>query len=703
MRREELGCSFMKGTRKILLPDSRFSFKDIGISRGESNLIVSNSCMVRAFDLSLAVPRTTSLRNLLNGVEYTCGERSEGDFSFMGYNMPGSKCTTDYTIESVEVETNAAGFLDGEHVVVRLRIRDSVQEILFVREYFLYPDLPVIACRCGIQAAVTPNIFWAPRCLSFNRGEQDYPMESRMDSISLRKDFDVFRAVEFRGRTDYSNDLLVEKPHSGPAFSAMGNLLFAGQSGGAGVFILQEAPPSNERRDLDPHDFRYSDQNLHSYGWGIAPHEVRPERILYGYRNVIGLYGGDEIEGRRVLKDYLRTRFPQNHQRDFSVMVNPWGSGTFHKDCSEQFLLDEIKASSELGATHYQIDDGWQTGKGLSALTRLNQAAGKDFWQPAAGRFPGGFAKLHETATAHQIELALWIAPSFNREYRDWKDFVDLIGGLHRKFGIRMVKVDGVRLRTKEAEDNLEKLVRTLRIESQGEILFDFDTTDGQRLGYFYFLEYGNIFLENRYACHNWGQLYHPEQVLKNLWTISRYVRPQTLQIEVTDYLNINRDYYDEQGASHPDLYSPRYWAAVTLFANPLIWLAPSKLAPSIKAAYSEIIQLHLENREGIFRGEIFPVGTQPDGRSLTGFQSHHFASGTGFLIIYRELGAPEAGSIRMLFVRDAQLLMTNLSDDAGILEKPAGAESVEVNLETPGSFQLFRYESKAARPTTPA
>jgi len=271
--------------------------------------------------------------------------------------------------------------------------------------------------------------------------------------------------------------------------------------------------------------------------------------------------------------------------------------------------------------------------------------------------------------------------------------FVDLIGGLHRKFGIRMVKVDGVRLRTKEAEDNLEKMVRALRLESNGEILFDFDTTDGQRLGYFYFLEYGNIFLENRYACHNWGQVYHPELVLRNLWTLAGYVRPQTLQIEVTDYLNINRDYYESQGISHPDVYSPRYWAAVTLFANPLIWLAPSKLAPSIKTAYREIIALHLQYREGIFSGEIFPVGSKPDGGSLTGFQSHRFEDNSGFLVLYRELGAPEAGSVEMHFVNPFHMKFTSLSDGSCIIEKPAGQDRLAVELESPGSFRLYKYQ----------
>jgi hypothetical protein len=376
-------------------------------------------------------------------------------------------------------------------------------------------------------------------------------------------------------------------------------------------------------------------------------------------------------------------------------MVNPWGSGSFTKDLSEAFLLKEIQASSELGATHYQIDDGWQTGKSLSALIHDNQAIGEDFWNISKDRFPEGLGRVHQAAIKHGVELALWLAPSFNREFRDWKCFVNLIGGLHRKFGMRMFKIDGVELRTKAAEDNLEQLVRTLRIESDGKILFNFDTTAGQRAGYFMFLEYGNIFLENRYACHRWGQVYHPEQVLRNLWTLAQYVRPQTLQIEVTDYLNINRDYYDQLGVSHPDLYSPEYWAAVTLFAQPLVWLSPSKLDPKIQAIYRNVLRLHLQHRDGIFSGEIFPVGNKPDGASITGFQSHHFKDGSGFLILYRELKAPAIGKVKIHFALDAHLVLTSLSDDSGVIEKCAGQETVEASLAAPGSFRFFKYERK--------
>ena len=678
-----------------LLPGTEIRWADIRITRTATELELSNSKLVRVLDLSLAVPRTKNLRHSPLNTEYASARLNEMDFSFMGYNLPDSKRTTHFTLESVEVEKNTDCVLDGSHVLVRLHIHDTIQGLHFVREYFIYPDLPILATRCGIRAAVSPNLSWSPRCLSFNQNSQASLLESRVDSVRLAKGFGDFRAVEFFGRSDYTNDFLREHPLAGPTFTVQGNLLFAEKIGVGGIFFLQEAPPSSERRDIELHDFRLEDETVHSCCWGVAPHEVSPEATLYGYRSVIGLYGEEELGGRRLLKEYLRTRFPQDRNKDFSIMVNPWGSGSFTKDLSEAFLLKEIQASSELGATHYQIDDGWQTGKSLSALVHDNQAIGEDFWNISKDRFPEGLNRVHQAAIEHGVELALWLAPSLNREFRDWKCFVNLIGGLHRKFGMRMFKIDGVELRTKAAEDNLEQLVRTLRIESSGKILFNFDTTAGQRAGYFLFLEYGNIFLENRYACHRWGQVYHPEQVLRNLWTLAQYVRPQTLQIEVTDYLNINREYYDQLGVSHPDLYSPQYWAAVTLFAQPLVWLSPSKLDPKIQAIYRDVLRMHLQHRDRIFSGEIFPVGNKPDGASITGFQSHHFKDGSGFLILYRELKAPAIGKVKIHFALDAHLVLTSLSDDSGVIEKGAGQETVEVSLAAPGSFRFFKYEQK--------
>lgn len=44
------------------------------------------------------------------------------------------------------------------------------------------------------------------------------------------------------------------------------------------------------------------------------------------------------------------------------------------------------------------------------------------------------------------------------------------------------------------------------------------DLTNGRRVGYHWFTEYGNIFMENRYT--DWGN-YYPYKTLRNIWQLS--------------------------------------------------------------------------------------------------------------------------------------------------------------------------------------
>ena len=225
-----------------LLPGTEIRWADIRITRTATELELSNSRLVRILDLSLAAPRTKSLRHTPINSEYASTRINQMDFSFMGYNLPDSKRTTDFTLESVEVEKNTDCVLDGPHVLVRLQIHDTIQGLHFVREYFIYPDLPILATRCGIRAAVSPNLSWSPRCLSFNQNAQTSFLESRMDSLRLAEGFGDFRAVEFFGRSDYTNNFLREQPLAGPTFTAQGNLLFAEKIGVGGIFFFAGSP-----------------------------------------------------------------------------------------------------------------------------------------------------------------------------------------------------------------------------------------------------------------------------------------------------------------------------------------------------------------------------------------------------------------------------------------------------------------------------
>ena len=671
-----------------------FQSNDIVVRVDGDRLSISNSRISRELDLGSGMPVTMSLADAVTGAELADPKGDDADFRFMGYATPFDDSTAACRVSRILCEERADGLFAAQHVAVIVEIEEAVQRITFRREYMVFPNLPVISCRTGISATAQPNIFWTRRgdLHTLTRHGVGF-LESCVDSFRLRSYPDHLETVEFAGRTDYGNDHVRETEHD-PAASvirATGNLLVC-EFEGTGVFVIQQAPPSAERRDLEEYDFRVEGGRVHSLCWGISPWEVSPDRMLFSYWHTVGVFHGGRIEMTRALKDYLRVRFGKDHERDFSVTVNPWGCGQFPQLLSEEFLCADIEAAGRLNATHYQIDDGWQSGRSLRRLVRHNRAVDMEFWSVCREVLPDGFHAISQAARDSGVELALWMAPSFNQDYRDWEAFADLVYGYYRDHGFRMFKLDAIRTRTKAAEDNLEHMLRALRERTGGDILFNLDTTNGQRPGYFLFLEYGNIFLENRYACHEWGQRYHPEITLRNLWRLSRYVRPQSLQIEVTDPALINAATYERDGVNRPDEYSPEYWVAVTLFANPLIWLAPSRLAPDVADTYAKVIDLHRTHRRGVFGGEIFPVGAEPDGGSWTGLQSHRSGTDSGYLVVYRELRAPERGTVELHLVKETPLILHSLSDVSGRITKPAGASAVAVSLPSPGSFRLYRY-----------
>lgn len=665
----------------------RFEHEDVSVELNDGTLIISNSKIKRVLDISAGVPRTVSLEDG-EGRVFASPLTDAEDFSFIGINFPSSKYGRKFSVTSVEAKWNPPSLFDGGMVAVSIFSKEETQGVETLREHFIYPGLPVIAGRVSIKTAVMPNVLWTDRGglkrnSNRNTATAVEQLESCVDRLQLSGVKPRF-SVEFSGRTDYTNDIVVKRAIHGDR--ANGNLLFC-EDDDCGLFILQEAPPSGERRDFEEYDFRIAGNAVLSCCWGVHPSEVRPEEWFAGYRNAIGVYHG-KADGCALLKRYLKTRFPNDQEKCGAPMVNPWGCGQFSASLDESFLVREVAAAGRMGAGCYQVDDGWQHGAGLAELTGFNRAMSLDFWR-FSEKLPSGFDNVSKAAKAAGVELALWLAPSSNAEYRDWFEFSELVLDINRRYGIRIFKIDAIKLRTFEAERNLERMLRRAREVSNGEISFNLDVTNGQRSGYFMFLEYGSVFLENRYAYAGLG--YHPESTLRNLWSLAEYVRPQCLQIEIPFPGDIDHEFYESRHIDPPDLYPIEYWAAIAMFANPLLWLAPSMVDAVSADKYKRIMDLHARFRDEIFAGEIFPIGAMPDGKSFSGFQSHDFAKGSGIIIIFRELGSVKSrASLKLNFLSEKLRWERISGDDASVSQ--TSAEEIVVSMQNAPSFGLFKY-----------
>jgi hypothetical protein len=665
----------------------KFKYKDVIIRWDESSLQIANSKINRKFDLTGGFPRTISLQDG-GGNEFADANKSDCDGSFIGLNRPGFE-NSEYQNLGITAVSCPATLFDAELVQITVEIFEQVQQISWRRVYFIYPDFPAIAVTNSIQTPVTPLMYYQYRRDDAMDANKRFPidhLESCADSIKLNPEFNVTHSVEFRGRTDTFDHLVIKHNHS--ANLLRGNLLLCENSRNQGCLLLQEAPPSSERRDFEQYDFRINDTEIYSCNWGIPPEELTPEQRFVGYRHVIMLFDGKKSSNMQ-LKQYLKRRFPMNIDNNCSIMVNPWGCGRFARSLSEEFLIAEVAASSACGATHYQIDDNWQAGGNLGEMAIKNRHITPKYWQVGA-TVGGSFEKITQHAKDKMIELALWIAPSSNCEYRDWHTIAEIIFDFHTRYGFNIFKIDAMMIRTYEAEDNLRQMLESLRIRSQGKIYFNLDTTNGQRPGYFMFLEYGNIFLENRYVCHNWGVGYHPEQTLRNLWQLAQYIRPQTLQIEIPSPSDINPQFYLERKKSLPNVYAYEYWLAIAMFANPLLWFAPSRISPELQAITAKMMQLHQQHRKNIFAGEIFSIGQQPNGKAITGFYST-----SGYLIVYRELMAKAKAKIILPMELNnitVELLYSN-ADKPQLQFK--NDHNLSVTMPEAASFALWKINTK--------
>lgn len=292
---------------------------------------------------------------------------------------------------------------------------------------------------------------------------------------------------------------------------------------------------------------------------------------MKAYSVVMGCYSGGELEQLKALRSYQKNMRKLLPARDEMIMMNTWGDRSQDSKVNEKFSLIEVEKAAQIGATHFQIDDGWQIGKSPnSALAKgsfKNIWDNPDYWKPDPVKYPRGLAPIVKRGNELGVETCLWFNPSVQNDYADWEKDAKAMIDLYKEYGIRTFKIDGLSIPTKESEINLRKLFDKVLEETNNEVVFNLDATAGRRAGYHTFNEYGNIFLENRYT--DWGN-YYPYQTLRNLWQLSKYVPAEKLQIEFLNKWR-NLDKYPKDPFA-PSNYSFEYLFATTMAGQPLAW-----------------------------------------------------------------------------------------------------------------------------------
>ncbi len=554
------------------------------------------------------------------------------------------------------------------------RISYNIGKVEVRRDYRIYEDVPAIACDTYVKGV-------------WNITLEDRPI---LDQICFKGRNWHCTAVEFYDVTDHHNTLLEERRfisyHHSKTWN--GNLLLARDAvTGDGLFLLKEAPCSNMQVAFREGDFRTKNGRFQAIGIGFDPEDILADEWTPLYGCVMGVSGNDDLSEALALRSYQKTA---RRQEDM-VMMNTWGDRSQDGRVSETFCLQELDKAARLGVTVYQIDDGWQVGKSPASVVAGgsfdNIWARSGYWDVDPVKFPHGLAPIVEKGRSLNIEIGLWFNPSVQNDLADWEKDAAVLTSLWKQYGIRIFKIDGLILPSKTAERNLRKMLDRVREETGDDVVFNMDVTNGRRIGYNWFTEYGNIFLENRYS--DWGN-YYPYKTLRNLWQLSRYVAPERFQIE---FLNPwrNPDKYPSGDMFAPANYSFDYIAAVSFAAQPLAWMEASNL-PEDAFGTGDLLRKWLDIAPSLHAGTILPIGEEPSGRSWTGFQSVT-DSKHGYIILYREATPETKALIKTWLPKGSRVRLKSLLGDGKRFRAKVDANgNLPVKLRHPNSFALYEY-----------
>lgn len=500
------------------------------------------------------------------------------------------------------------------------------------------------------------------------------------------------KAVEFFDVTDMCNNLVAERSFL-PFRKAFyrGNLLMAhNKERKGGFFYLKEAPCSNVQLGYHDADFCIEFDDFNVIGCGFEGEDLLSKEWTKGYGVVLGVYSGGEYDALKALRNYQKQGRKNWSHRDEMVMMNTWGDRGQDKKVNESFCLAELEKAAKLGITHFQIDDGWQTGRSPNSAMKggsfKNIWNNPDYWKPNPDKYPNGLQPVVDKAKELGITLGLWFNPSVQNAYEDWEKDADAILELYKNHGITVFKIDGIQIPDKNSETNLRKFFDYVKKNSNDSIIFNMDVTAGRRGGYHSFNEYGNFFVENRYT--DWG-IYYPYWTLRNLWQLSKYVPAEKLQTVFLNKWRNREQYKDDKFA--PDHYSFEYIFAVSMAGQPLAWFEATGL-PEEAFKLRSVIDKYKEIQHEFHAGIILPIGEEPSGESWTGFQSENV--GSGFFLIFRENNSANKILLPTYLQEGTSIKTMPIIGKGKILNGKVGKNGeIEVEIPDVNQYLLCRYE----------
>ncbi len=651
-------------------------FEDCFVDFDGEFLSIGNSLIRRTWVLKSDRFNAISIATAHRSLSLPVMEKASYDFLYEGLTarrIGKEMCHRPLQLKSIHAWARKKPVIGSPRLSVCLTFDDPWQGLSVRWWARVMPCVGAISVQCEIRSENAP-------LGSYNRSD----FENVIDSVPVPDDVQSIESVVFRARSDRTNELVDVQNGSVESLQsagALGNILYVLTESGKGLFVLHDGPCREDRRQETEADFRIQDGRLQCLGWGIRPEEIVHRQYRRSCSVTVGTFNGGSLDAQAALKRFLRRRYPSLGRSRPVIIANPWGDRKWYEHAHAAFVHEELAACSEIGITDYQLDDGWQAGGTLQDLS-ANKVIVDDYWKCHPKNFPGGFKALRKRSEQSGVRLALWYAADSNRNYRRWADDVKRLRKLRRDGRFERIKIDMIRTRTWDAEENLFRFLSAIRRDDPN-IVFDLDVTGAaQRPGYFLLQDYGDIFVENRYTA--WGN-YFPWKAARNFWKLAHHLPLQRLEME---FLNprLNKEKYSKDDLLAPRHYEIGYLFAMTFFAIPLCWCEPSALAKSDRTRLKPLLTLRRQLHSRIQKSLVIPIGDEPNGKTWFGFLALEEDGCSALLSVFRDRLAPEETEIDLPFNVSVRAAFERLAGEVQI----SGGSGTWFCGARPGTFGIF-------------
>lgn len=651
-----------------------------GYARKEGDILyIGNNKIERTFQWNNGNLTTLKITDKKNGKEWE-NVAKRADFFVPGQSDKNMKPGT-WDMKRIE---NAVSNPYSEVTV------EYALEKLYVRRVFrIYDDCPAIAIDTYLRGRANHSWIVQEKDLGVWKylpqrniltQQDEIPV---LDQMSLRGIHWKLDLIEFTDNSDSHNTFV--KHHSETAYADnvyTGNILFFGNmESDLGLFYLKESPLAPSQLAYPGADFIVKFGEVKSIGIGVISSDLQESEWIKTYSIVFGVSANDELSQLKALHSYHQSKRNREASKEEMITMNTWGDRGSLARLTEDFCFSQIDACAKLGISHFQLDWGWQETSGYTDKDGLPVKK----WTPKRSLFPDGFEKVVAKGRESGVEVCLYFVPDTKYDNENWETDAGAIIDLYKKYGVRIFKIDGQQMQSKAAEVRTRKMYEKVMEETDYNVIFNYDITAGQRGGYFYLNDYGNMFIENRYTDF---MSYYPYKTLRNIWMLSKYVPAEKIQVEFLNKWRNQEKYANDLFA--PANYSMDYLFAITMAGQPLAFMDVSDL-PENAFESPDIIMKYKNIQHEFHKGMILPIGHEPTGKSWTGFQSAN--DNQGFLLVFREFNKNEKEEIKTWLEKGVKLELTPVLGYGKKERQTVGNNgNLSVRLPKENSFVLYKY-----------